>query len=314
MPEPQMTNMKTAAIILNYNDAKGTVDAVRRINGFSCFDDIVVVDNASTDDSAELIAAAVIVLNSTFDAQHEHVHFIRSDRNGGYGYGNNLGVRYAAYTLGAELAVIANPDAVFNEQLIAAMQDVFTAHKDAATAGAVMHAVSADDEFSYNELIASGWKRRSLLQHVLNAGPVSRRLFKTWINYSPDYYNKASADAVQVHAVHGSLLMVSVPKFLSAGGYDEHIFLYCEENVLAEKLYRSGFKSFLLKLPYQHEGSVSITGSGLKAVQRQRIRNTSELYFYGHYLGCSRIMSLPVRIFQAFVLMETCIAAMLHLF
>ena len=48
--------MKLATVILNYNDAQTTIGAVRRIDGFSCIDHIVIVDNASPDGSAARIA------------------------------------------------------------------------------------------------------------------------------------------------------------------------------------------------------------------------------------------------------------------
>ena len=394
--------MKTAAVILNYNDAQGTVDAVRRIDGFFCFDSIVVVDNASTDNSAVLIKEAVDKINaehvsvspssdSTADetasdhrggvssanaaaGSNEHgkgtgkyenrIHFVASERNGGYGSGNNLGVRYAAEHCGAKLAVIANPDAEFDEELILAMQQVFEHYANAAVVGAVMLDAASGSrdsgEFSYDEYTASGWKRRGIAGCVINGCPLLRRVFKTRINYPQEYYDvyrgvkipsvklrkcrkyigigsqvtedahaviehgsnacaaegdalREKTDAVEVYAVHGSLLMVSADKFIKLGGYDEHMFLYCEENTLAEKIYRRGLKSFLLKQGYKHAGSVSITGSGLKAAARQRIRNASERYYYEHYLGGGKAAMLAVNLMQSVVMLETYMAAMLHL-
>ena len=348
--------MKLAAVILNYNDAEGTVDAIKRIIGFSCFTEIIAVDNASTDDSIHKITAAIENIKDT------RLHFVINDKNGGYGYGNNAGVRYAHDKLGAELAVIANPDAVFDESLIISMQRIFEQDRDTAVVGAVMrksigtahrqsgrkgrcrftNAVSAGfnkshgrryidissesglsqsaslkpaqkcETFTYDECIASGWRRRSTLMCMLNSGPVSRRLFKNYINYSESYY-KGHDKTVEVYAVHGSLLMVSTDKFTEVGGYDEDMFLYGEENVLAEKLYRSSYKTFLLKQGYEHAGSVSITGAGLKAVKRQQLRNTSENYYYRHYLDCDESGMNIVKLFQRAVLLETRIAAGLHL-
>lgn len=389
--------MRTAAVILNYNDAQGTVDAVKRINGFFCFDSIVVVDNASTDNSAELIRSAVEKLDSEEAAgsctqdgtdcgcsmstnaaapesqtaddgnQRKRIHFVVSGRNGGYGSGNNLGVRYAAEHCAAELAVIANPDAEFDEELISSMRQLFEARPDTAVVGAVMaeadtgeSGIKTAESCSYDEYAASGWKRRGTAGCVVNGCPILRRVFKRMINYPPEHYfgsseskyrdhddrryisigSKASKslhagcgadsvgctahggsvngaasrnDAAEVYAVHGSLLMVSVRKFIEAGGYDEHMFLYCEENTLAEKMYRRGYKSFLLKRSYKHAGSVSITGSGLKAAARQRIRNASERYYYEHYLGCGKAAMHAVRLIQLAVMAETYIAGFLHL-
>ena len=43
--------MKTVAIILNYNDADTTIEQLERIVNYKNLDKIVIVDNASTDDS-----------------------------------------------------------------------------------------------------------------------------------------------------------------------------------------------------------------------------------------------------------------------
>ncbi len=354
--------MQLAIVILNYNDACGTVDAIRRISGFSCIESIIVVDNASTDKSAERIQEAIESAND------DRLVFIQSGRNGGYGYGNNIGVRYAHDRLSAKYALIANPDAVFDESLVENMLKIFESDADTAAVGAVMHGQAANitdrngyidltrtRKFTYDEYISSGWKRRSVLQNMLNSGPISRRLFKGYINFPESYYrgeavadseteynersktagrkqisvqkeqtdgrqcsvvgeknvsaDSSRIDAVQVYAVHGSLLMVSTDKFIAAGGYDEAVFLYGEENILAERLLRKCYKTYLMKQGYKHIGSVSIKNAGLQAVKRQQLRNKSENYYYTHYLDCDESGMNIVKLFQRAVLKETQIAA-----
>ena len=48
-----MSLMKINCVILNYNDADTTGKLVRQIREYDSLNQIVVVDNASTDDSAE---------------------------------------------------------------------------------------------------------------------------------------------------------------------------------------------------------------------------------------------------------------------
>ena len=100
-------NSRTSCVILNYNDSGTTVEQVRRICGYPSLDDIVVVDNASGEDSWEELKTSV---------EHmENVHLSRAERNGGYGAGNNIGVRYSLEKLGARYVLIANPDTVFSD-------------------------------------------------------------------------------------------------------------------------------------------------------------------------------------------------------
>ena len=47
--------MKTACIIVNYNDADTTIAQIKRIRDYRSLDAVVVVDNASTDDSLSFL-------------------------------------------------------------------------------------------------------------------------------------------------------------------------------------------------------------------------------------------------------------------
>ena len=91
--------MKNACVIVNYNDADTTLSQIRRIRTFRNIDAVVVVDNCSTDDSVPRLK----------DAVSGNLFLVVSERNGGYGAGNNLGVRYASEILRAEHVLIANP-------------------------------------------------------------------------------------------------------------------------------------------------------------------------------------------------------------
>ena len=39
-------------------------------------------------------------------------------KNGGYGFGNNVGIKYSVETLNADYVLIANPDVIFENDLI----------------------------------------------------------------------------------------------------------------------------------------------------------------------------------------------------
>ncbi len=311
--------MTTAAILLNYNDAEATIDAMKRIEHFKAIDCIVVLDNASADDSLKkLEPAARECVKKTV--------LIKNKKNGGYGYGNNIGVRYAHDVLKAELAVIANPDAAFSESLIEKMQTVFKEHTDTGVVGAVMsdadaaagdaasYADKADDINmkqlektalkNYDELKRSGWCKRGFFAELSASGPILKRLFSDRINFSRDYYEK-TAPLIPVYAVHGSLLMVDTKAFTECGGYDEDMFLYMEEYALGARMERLGKKTFLLSECYCHEGSHSISGAGNGAVKRQSFRRDSERIYFKKYLGAGAFKMLLLKAVQSIVMLET---------
>jgi N-acetylglucosaminyl-diphospho-decaprenol L-rhamnosyltransferase len=75
---------------------------------------VIVVDNASTDDSAAI-------------AEREGVRVIRNARNEGYGRANNAGVRAAE----TELVLIVNPDVVVQRGAVPALVDAARRYSDA---------------------------------------------------------------------------------------------------------------------------------------------------------------------------------------
>jgi GT2 family glycosyltransferase len=87
------------AIVLNYNGRGFVSDAIRSLLEQDAPGvEVLVVDNASTDGSAEEIKAAF----------GERVRLVRSPRNLGFGGGNNLGIRQAR----GRHIVLLNSDAV----------------------------------------------------------------------------------------------------------------------------------------------------------------------------------------------------------
>lgn len=298
--------MKLVAVILNYNNADECIEAVKRIKDYSCIDAIIVVDNASGDDSRERIEKFFRTLNRQTDeecSEDDNFHrfmLVCSDKNGGYGAGNNLGVRYAYEVLGAEYVLISNPDVSFSEECARRLAEVLSEDDDAAVASAVM-----DD--GSKGVQQTAWMLRSWFFELLNSGPLSRRLFKKYLNYGREFFE--GKKKVYVGAVHGSFLCVDADKFMSCEGYDENIFLYCEENVLGFKMKNAGYKTVLITdLSYRHEGSTTIKRSMSTMAGRQRIRQSSERYYYRNYLKAGALKMAFTRVFQAAVLLETCIA------
>ena len=48
---------RIGCVILNYNDSETTIKLLSHISGFDSLDEIIVVDNKSTDDSSDETAA-----------------------------------------------------------------------------------------------------------------------------------------------------------------------------------------------------------------------------------------------------------------
>ena len=289
-------SMQLSCVILNYNDAETTEKLVMQIADYDVLHQIIVVDNASTDDSLERLRKLESDANAS---QSCKVRVISADHNGGYGSGNNLGVPCGAEQ-GATHVLIANPDVVFSEQSLKAMLAVFARHSEVG----IVTTRIRDARFPN---LKNGWPLRSFMRELLSMGPVSRRLLGKTFNYPDSCF--AGRSAVYVGAVHGSMLMVDTEKFLEAGGYDEGIFLYEEEQVLGRRMQNAGYRSvLLLNQHYDHEHSTSISKSFSDAMKRQRLREKSTLYYMRHYLHISPLQEQIAKLWFAGIRMEMQVA------
>lgn len=280
--------MKLSCVILNYRDADRVLELVDRICGYSILSDIILVDNASADGSFEKLEERTGGL--------EKVHVIQADENGGYGAGNNLGVRYGVEQCGATHVVIANPDVDFSEDCLKKMVRVFAHHPDVAAAAASI-------EDARLGRWRNGWPLRGFVGELLSVGPVSRRLFRRFLEYPDSRF--CGRKAAFVDALHGSMLMVDAEKFLECGGYDEGLFLYQEEAVLGWRLKTGGYRSvLLLNCSYRHEHSASIGKTFQGQLERQRLREKSLLYYMKQYLFIHPLQEAAAKLWFGIIRLE----------
>lgn len=303
--------MNISCIILNYNDAETTIGLVNSIVSYEILDSIVVVDNCSTDDSPSKLKAIA----------GGKVHFILSERNGGYGYGNNLGIRYASGTLHATHVLIANPDVKISEECIRAMKDSFLKINRLGIAAAVTRDGTG-------AIALSSWRINGLVGDLLDTGLITRRLFAPWLNERPelkaDFKNpqcgnvmgehqvakkagqeKEKERYVYVDAVLGSLFMADIHALMECGLYDEEVFLYYEEKILGFQLKKKGYGTvLLLNQSYVHLHSVSIDKSVKSILRKQALLHKSKLHYYKKYLGINRFQECLVRAFLGLLMGE----------
>lgn len=286
--------MNVSCIILNYNDADTTMRLVRSIRDYSSLDSIVIVDNHSTDDSA----ARLKELNG------ERVHVISSLKNGGYGSGNNLGIRYAYSELGATHVLIANPDVMVSQETIQAMKEAFLTDKSIAVTAAVSVGQNGREGLT-------GWKLTGLFFDLLDTGLVTRRLFRRWLSDNPGkraFHITTPAGTERcawADAVPGSLLLADTDALMACGLYDENVFLYYEEKILGHQLKTKGYRTLLLlDRTYVHLHSVSIDKSVSSILKKQALLHKSKLHYYKKYLKINRFQELAARGFLEFLMFE----------
>ncbi len=276
-----MANRILSCVILNYNDSPTTTSLVERIKDYILLDYIVVVDNCSTDDSWEQLQCC----------RSDKVHVIQAPRNGGYGAGNNFGIRYSSDILNADYSIIANPDVQFDEDCV--KKFLQTLQEDSSVA-----VVSARQSNSPD----CAWKNCSIFQYVLATSLFFEVRLKIRF-YSEKYFK--GKNLVPVFAVPGSLLMVDLKKMLKYGMYDEEFFLYYEEPVLAQKLEDAGLKTMLrLDCSYVHNHHVSISKTYRRWSQQHAILLKSAELFLRKYKKANALKIAFAKLWFAYTKFE----------
>ena len=264
-----------SCLILNYNDCETTKKLVQQIEDYLVFDHILIVDNCSTDDSYEQLQLLV----------SEKVAVIQTDKNGGYGYGNNVGTKYIQEHYQSKYTLLSNPDVVFTNELIERFIDSMEINDQLAV-------VSAKQLDIRNQPIHDlAWRVPTALEYaVLSSGRLAR-LFPTTYQFDKNCIEE------YVDCVPGALLLYHTDRFLEVGGYDEEMFLFGEETTLGFKLREKNYKTLLiLDDYYRHEHSVSINKSIAQKSKQMEILFQSRLLFMKKYLKASPLMLALARI------------------
>lgn len=274
-------------VVLNYNDSDTTIAFIKSIREYANVSHIVVVDNASTDNSVTQLRAW----------EGDKVDLVCNGRNGGYGAGNNVGIRYLYETYGSQYILLANPDVQIAEDVIATLETFLSTHPDYAIAAPLMCDAKGVPQRN------TAFPIPSKMQYIRSFGMVYSKFSKT------QFYSNIQQDTVpfrQVGAVSGSLFLMDAEKMLRHGMYDENIFLYCEEITLGLKLREAGCKTALLPgVRFIHNHSVSISKSFRTEYKRHRLLVKSKLYVIRHYYGANAAEYAFARIMAGISLAET---------
>lgn len=267
----------TSLIVLNYNDYQTTGKFVMSVQNFKSIDKIIVVDNCSTDCSFEHLLLL----------QNKKTDVIQSDRNGGYAYGNNLGIKYAIKHYHSDLLFISNPDVLIDDT-------VLTELVSKAVSMPQCGQITCKMECTSGTKLPIAWKIPAYKDCIMENFIILKRLLNYDNGYPDNYYN---SEIVEAGVVPGSFFLIKRKAYEDIGGFDEGTFLYCEEIILAHQLKDKGYKNYILtNLSYIHKHSVSINKSIASSVQRLRVCFNSRQYYCKKYLCTGLLKNFILRL------------------
>lgn len=212
--------MDLSIIIVNYGSgrlAKACVESVRRSAPDARYE-VIVVDNASPDDSQELLATEVL-----------GIRFFPQTENVGYARGVNVGIREAQ----GEFILILNPDIIVLQHAIDALLDFARTHPRAAVvAGQLLN-----PNGSIQDSCFQFYSPYTILARRTPLGllPGGRRHLE---NVLLRRYDRTEARPVDW--VLGACMLVRRSAIASVGLMDERFFLYFEDMDWCRRFWAQG--------------------------------------------------------------------------
>jgi N-acetylglucosaminyl-diphospho-decaprenol L-rhamnosyltransferase len=206
-----------SAIVVNYNSGdllRRCVESLRAAG----VEDVVVVDNASFDGSAEGLGSGDPALR-----------LVRAGSNLGYGAGANLGARSAR----GETLLICNPDLDLEPEAVKILSAALAEHDEVAVVGPQILTPEGErypSARSFPTLVES--LGHGFVGLFSEDNPWTRRY---------KHLDLEPTESCGVDWVSGACALVRREAFESVGGFDEAYFMYVEDVDLCWRLRRAGW-------------------------------------------------------------------------
>lgn len=236
-------------VILNWRSpemtlqsAEAALTALQGVDGA-----LTIVDNNSGDGSFETISAAVAARG--WDRGPQQVRVLQSGRNGGFGAGNNFGIRVGLPGgVRPDYVYILNSDAFPAADAIRALLDHLETHPATGFAGSYIHGTDGAPHrtaFRFPSIAGE-------FEAQIRFGPVSR-LLRRQIVAQP-----IPEATTRVDWLAGASLMMRQDVLDRIGLFDETFFLYFEETDLCRRAARAGWPTdYVVESRVAHIGSAS---------------------------------------------------------
>ena len=199
---------KISIVLVTYNSSKHIYDCLDSIHKYNDLGDeleIIVVDN----DSEEQLA----MFSRIRELYGDKILLTSSGRNGGYGFGNNVGFSMSS----SPIVIVMNPDVRVVSPIF---KDILKQFDDSSVGMIGVDYVDGSCPYYFKR------EHSTLINNLLFKFYVRRRRY----------------DSKKMFMT-GSFLVFRKDAFEKAGKFDENIFLYSEEADITNRILMSGYKA-----------------------------------------------------------------------
>lgn len=252
-----------AVIIVSWNTRDLTLNALRTL--YADLDahgpgaDVWLVDNASTDGTADIVRRLF-----------PQTHVIDSAQNLGFAAGNNLALRALGFGPGAETppdetpraVYLLNPDTLTHPGATRALFDALFSLPRAGAAGARL-------TYESGAFQHSAFRFPGLAQLVIDLLPVPLRLHDSALNGRYPRAAYAVGEPFPVDHTLGATMMLRREAILDTGVFDEQFTMYCEEIDWSIRIRAAGYEIYCV--PAAHVTHLS--GQSTRQARPQSVIN-----------------------------------------
>ncbi len=298
--------MKTALIILNYNNYEDTINCIESVEKYNTASiKYIVVDNGST--RAGVIEKLNGYLSEKFNDDYQliaenasepeymlpYASLLGSQTNDGYARGNNKGLILAYHDNEIDNILILNNDVLFVEDMIPKLIKQQAEIANCGILSPILYKRDMDGidiNCARTEITVMDLIKVNLFHYIYGLFGKSDAdiLGKRCILKTSDI---PSEGIIPIDIPPGSCMFVDKNIFEKIGSFDENTFLYYEENILYKKIASIGLVNYLsLDAKCIHLGACSTTKSSNKFVVAC---NYDSMKYYVHkYSSCSKFMKV----------------------
>lgn len=228
--------LKVSVIILNWERCKDTLECLESLSRVNIRDyklKIIVIDNASTDDSSKTIKTYLKKL--TFKSNNISGELIKEKENLGFAEGNNRGMKYILDK--SDYILLLNNDTIVDKDLINDFLDTAKLNPDAGILSPKIY-------------FAPGYEFRKSKYEFNDSGKV------IWyaggdidwsnvygVNHGVDEVDRGQYDKPrEIDFATGACIFIRTEVLKKVGFFDEHYFMYFEDADLCMRIKKAGYK------------------------------------------------------------------------
>lgn len=226
-------NKVISAIIVNYNAGKLLRNCVDSLLNCGLEVEIIVIDNASSDNSLEFLQG----LNG--------VKIIKNFSNVGFAKACNQGIRLSS----AENLFFVNPDCSFEPGTLSEILLQLRANDNVGMAGGLLTNTDGTEQAGGRRAVPTPWR-----SFVRAFGLI--RFANRWPSLFFDFHlhkQPLPENNIEVEAISGACMLVKREAILDVGVWDEGYFLHCEDLDWCMRFRKNGWKIlFVPKVKISH--------------------------------------------------------------